>query len=345
VATIEPALGASLSSAVYRGVKFLRTSQRSDGEFQTFMARDPSLERRRQFDSSPFVTTFVLHALSLVEQPDVAATIQQGLAFLRSEQHGPGVWRYWSTRNPNHLRVLPDLDDTACASWTLRRHGIPFAPNEQVLYANRNRAGLFYTFLQPARHKRAWLELLRRWNLANPCTWLQLLYFKRDVDIAVNANVLLYLGENDHTRAAGRLLLGLIERHAEDRSGFYFDPLATYYMISRAYFYGVSSLEPTAEIIPRRIAERHDDYGTFKHPLIAALTAACLLNYGLLDHAHVGGALRQIIASQRPDGSWPKAALYCGSFRRCWFGSEELTTALCVEALVRYRMGAPRTCS
>jgi hypothetical protein len=47
-----------------------------------------------------------------------------------------------------------------------------------------------------------------------------------------------------------------------------------------------------------------------------------------------------IVDSQCRDGSWPRLAFYSGPRpplpRSVWFGSEELTTALCLEAVARY---------
>ena len=47
-----------------------------------------------------------------------------------------------------------------------------------------------------------------------------------------------------------------------------------------------------------------------------------------------------ILAVQYDDGSWPRVAFYSGPRpplpRSVWFGSEDLTSALCLEALARY---------
>jgi hypothetical protein len=47
------------------------------------------------------------------------------------------------------------------------------------------------------------------------------------------------------------------------------------------------------------------------------------------DAARTGELLRNILGAQRPDGGWDAYAFY-----NVW-GSEELTTAFCLEALAR----------
>ncbi len=49
-----------------------------------------------------------------------------------------------------------------------------------------------------------------------------------------------------------------------------------------------------------------------------------------------------LLAQQGEEGGFSRAAYFMGPFapapRSVWFGSEELTTALALEALVRYRI-------
>jgi hypothetical protein len=175
-------------------------------------------------------------------------------------------------------------------------------------------------------------------QLTRRSTWLQLSHFKSDVDMAVNANVILYLGENERTPAACKELTKIIIENSEgNASKFYSDTLAFYYILSRAYFYGARSLEQAAALVPERIARRQKTDGSFGNALRTALAACSLLNCGQAEAAGLREAVRHIAATQAADGSWPRAALYSGPNKVAWFGSEELTTAFCVEALARYR--------
>lgn len=344
--SMNPVSSSSLLRAISRGTDFLRDNQLPYGEFRTYIARDRALESDCRFDTSPFVTTFALHALSFIERADIAEAVRLGLAFLLSEQEGRGLWRHEGSRGPNRYMAPPDLDDTACVSWTLRRHDIPFGANEDVLYRHRNADGLFLTYIQPLSFKRAWFELLSRQNrrqLIMRWRWIQLRKFLNEVDIAVNANVVLYLGQNAKTARACRYLNAVVQTGLEDSSLYYVDSMAFYHAVSRAYFYGISSLEPTRAPVVDRIGRRQHADGSFEDPLTAALAACTLVNYGGGGDAKLEGAIRYIVATQGHDGSWPRAAFYTGVNRYYWWGSEELTTALCLEALARYEgAAAPR---
>jgi len=71
------------------------------------------------------------------------------------------------------------------------------------------------------------------------------------------------------------------------------------------------------------------------------LAISTLLNLGRsLDDARSLAALDLLLESQRSDGSWRRQAYYTGpeppTPHSAWFGSEALTTCLCLEALARW---------
>jgi hypothetical protein len=210
--------GADLDAAL----AFLKTQQRSNGEFPTFKARDSALVHERRFDSTPFATTYVLHAMSYLDRADVRELTSPALDFLETEMEAHGVWRYWTAGHPQHGFIPPDLDDTCCVSAALARHGRSVPDNREVILANRNRAGLFYTWLVPrparSRSRAYWSVTLRHapisrqrlnfWRLTEARPW--------DVDCVVNANVLLHLGDGE---AAGPVVDFLARALAENRAG------------------------------------------------------------------------------------------------------------------------------
>jgi hypothetical protein len=107
-------------TALDRAVAFLRRSQLPHGEFRTFIGTDLQLSNAL-LDSSPFVTTFVLHALSHLDRNQVDDMVQKALDFLEREMEFGGVWRYYSSLQYKHCRIPPDLDDTACSQRLERR--------------------------------------------------------------------------------------------------------------------------------------------------------------------------------------------------------------------------------
>jgi hypothetical protein len=304
--------------AAREGAEFLRRSQLPSGEFRTFLSTDFGLGRDVVPDSSPFVTTFVLH--SLRQQPEsttegTRGVVERALDFLLREQDEQGFWSYWTRDSPKRSLVPPDVDDTACASWALSSYGRTFRDNRAAVAANRDGEGRFMT-------------------------WLGAPEESNDVDGVVNANVILYLGAGPETAAACDYLARLVESPESELGSWYYpDPLALDYAISRAMWHGVDALRACRDRLLARLTDRCAAVSRNHDILGAALAALTLLNceaeVELLDRQ-----IELILASQCGDGSWPRIAFYSGPRpplpRSVWFGSEELTTALCLEALGRY---------
>jgi hypothetical protein len=135
-----------LDVGIERGLEFLRRSQLPSGEFKVFMSPDLNLERDCFLDSSLFPSALIAYALGFADPSAVGDILDKALGFLLAEMEGSGLWRYWTKRHQTHSTSPPDLDDTACASFVLRRHNVPFPPNLKLILANRNRKGLFYTW-------------------------------------------------------------------------------------------------------------------------------------------------------------------------------------------------------
>jgi hypothetical protein len=298
-----------LTAAVERGVEYLAAVQLPGGEFPSFARSGPSVDAPGTLDPSPFVTTFVLYALALADSPAARPLMERGTRFLLDVQDEGGLWRYWPPNGPR--RIDADLDDTCCASFVLRWLGTPgFAPpNEAAILANRSPAGLFRT-------------------------WVRRPELKNDLDSVVNANVLLYLGERPETIAARDLLVQAINRGIEESTYYYYlDPLALYYMVSRAYVHGVRGLEGCREAVLRKTLPRRTGEGT----LASALALCTLCNFGLSGSPEVLEGARALAGAQLPDGSWGDHLFYAGpeppSPHTFWWSSPALTAALCIEAL------------
>ncbi len=324
----------ALEHAITRGITFLHQNQLSYGEFKTYASSDEKMEANCRFDSSLFVTSLVLYAINFLQRPRVQEMTEKGLDFLLSEMEGPGLWRYWSSRNPQHESLQPDLDVICCVSHILKQNGRAFPSNTAIVLASRNDKGLFYTYVAPRPNTPPELQQeMGRLVSAESLLTLLAAGMLHEVDCVVNANVLLYLGENEHTQAAANYLIDIVQNNKEADCSNYYDRLAFYYMLSRAYFSGVTLLGKTREAVLERIIAAQDNHGTFDTALAAALTVCSLLNF---NHSTwpLLGTITTIQKTQCKDGSWHKSPLYLGPAP--YYGSEELTTALCVEALARY---------
>ncbi len=155
-----------------------------------------------------------------------------------------------------------------------------------------------------------------------------------DIDCVVNANVLLYLGDSEATSGVSQYLVDtILEGKESECSAYYPDPLSLYYFLSRAYAAGARSLGPAAEPVGDRVRALRKADGSYGDALSTALALCTLLN--------LDGSLPEmdqdfdfLLGEQSERGSWPRRALFHD--RASHYGSEELTTALCVEAVARY---------
>ncbi len=337
-----------ISAAIRGGLRFLRAEQLPNGEFRTLVGGwaegQPDLSRA-VFDSSPFVTSFVLYALTHAAPGEADEMIQRAVAFLKADMGPGGHWRYWSKAQHKHYRLPPDLDDTACASFALRAAGARVPRNAWVFRQARDAQGRFLTWLSHANTTRRSLRL--KWSEAEE-TRLRAggdgppqspaqedprfnppVYDPNDVDPVVNANAALYLGEGPLSRPAISYVQQLISSGLPERySLYYLDPIFLYHAVARAYRHSVPSFGALGHRIVAEIERGVGRQGRFDTPLIAACAASVLLTFSPGSPA-LSLAMAQIIEAQQDTGGWPAAPFYL-----CW-GSRELTTALCLESLLR----------
>lgn len=317
--------------AISKALNFLAQNQLPYGEFKTYLSTDEAMVDKCVFDSSPFVTALILYCLSFVEELKVKEITQKAVQFLVEEKEIPGLWRFWSSRNLKHKRLPPDLDDTACIAYVLKQYYSPmlysflFGSNQTILLNNRNEQGLFYTWIKPPG-------------------------YKNDIDSAVNANVLFYLGDCKETKAVSDYLNHLVLSDLEKGSyPYYLSDLCLYYFMSRAYFHGALSLKEVKDAVSNKTISLQQEDGSFGDDLSTALAICTLLNYQYSNETILARAIGSIVEHQREDGAWSKIAMATGCFwtggagetgdwLAGYWGSEELTTALCVEALAKYQL-------
>lgn len=305
------------AAVVRRAVAFLQRGQRPSGEIPVRASGQP--------DPSIFPTALAAHALSFA--PEASRVRERALDFLAAEMEPRGLWKHWPRAHPHQHQLPPDLDDTACASAALAKAGRTFPDNRALLLGNRRSDGLFRTWKLTTAQLRHPLVtfLFFRNTSAKPF----------DVDAVVNANVLAYLGASDDTRPVVEHLLRVLRENLETVCDkWYENPFAVWYFFSRA----LRGAAPEAgELLVKRVAA-----ATPRNALEMALAACALLDWNQKPD------LAPLLAAQQESGGWPSAGLYHGGRRRLgrfafaephpdtpWWGSEELTTAFCIEAIAR----------
>lgn len=323
---------ACIDAAIANGVNFLSSVQLGYGEFQSYKSHKPDLSEDciTYMGSSPYITTFVLYSLGFVKHPQTATITQKAIAFFENDALEPGIWRFFTTNNKlfylngEFVRgrggIVPDLDDTCCVAYALQANNINFN-NRDIILQNRNPQGLFYTWLLDEKWRK------NRGQITVPP--------KNDICCGVNANVLLYLGENQETQAVCQYLNEVVLGDREISSSVYFQDRTTiHYLISRAFFSGVKSLQPCKNSIVEKIFSLQQDDGSFGNALTTAFAVCTLLNFNCTD-IRIKQAIEFLIASQSDKGTWSKAGFFIST--ASYYGSDEFTTSICLEAIARSR--------
>jgi len=343
------------TAAVERGLDFLRKQQLPSGQFPIELTRpakkgDAVTEGLVTIlDESPFATAHIVYSLGFLPEHKVQSMITRALDYFQFQMSGHGLWNYWNKNamwGPvNMYKFEPaDMDDTSNISYLLTRYGRHYPENRDILVLNRDRNGLFYT-----------------WFMLRPTLTTNLLYWRtviseikpsrftlffiktparyRDVDGVVNANVLLYLGVRPETENIIKWLIQIVHEGREAKCDkWYFDPFTFYYALSRNYYSGVQDFEEVKPTIISRIVGSSNEYGQIgEHVLHTALAVNALLNFKEFKEVSqlLFKAIDFILKSQRSDGSWESHTYYYGDQVYKW-GSAELTTGICLEALQRF---------
>lgn len=337
-------IGSETGQAVERALAFLARSQLSDGSFTVMTSLDPGMATGCSPDPSVFPTALIAQSLSHV--PGADNLCDRALDFLAGERDRHGLWRHWTRSHPFCRQLPPDLDDTSCSSQALASSGRTPPFNRELLLANRDERGLFYTWVTPRPRI---ISSLAHWRATLPQLLhapTLILFFRRtsarpfDIDAVVNANVLYYLGITEETKPVVDYLLDILRQNRESCCDKWYDnPFVVWHFLSRA----LKRTAPEAgKIIIGRLRARRPG-----NELENALAVLTLLSWDILPEDDM---IASMLSRQLPSGAWPRAALYHGGRRRLadgsfapphpdtprW-GAEELTTAFCIEALTMWQ--------
>jgi len=340
-----------VSSALDRGVAFLASRQLQSGQFPAEATIHP--QQIATLDQSVFATTYIVYSLDFVLGRLARGMIARGIEYFKAEMTGRDLWRYWNKNAEWGGRKITacipaDLDDTASVLYLLRHHGIPFPENRPLIVLNRNGAGLFYTWLmlRPARttSPRYWWIVLRELTVQRlTLFWKTTEAGYLDVDGKVNANVLLYLGECPETAAVVEWLIEIVRTGCEATCDKCYRDAFSLYL--RAFAQLIGPVFAPSEWSARRSLQgcAAARYGTGQicAPLQTALGVNTLLNLGAgTDAALIDRALDYLLDTQSTGWNWPSAPYYYGGpLKAVSWGSPELITGLCLEALARNAVG------
>lgn len=350
-----------LEFVTQRGLEFLLSRQLPEGNFGCFVAKSRGFDNvQMQHDISGvgveftrdqqllFPALIIGHSLLFLRDHERASKVLERIvALVVSCRRQGDVWNH-SLPGHDYFKMLPDdVDDTSMALSFLRDMGRATPLHHPVLMANRDDRGFFHTFVTFRPRIRFslsyWMVCARA--LRYP---LHTFLFRRsgmidpfDVAPALNANVLYYLGKGPAMEPVIREIIRMVTEGTElrDNGLWYRDRFVIYHFISRNFRSGISEFSQLSEVILDRIFLYLNPDGSFNgSPQDTAHAICILLDFGII-HECLLSALTWLLKAQMTDGSWHRQAYYYGCYHdmiAAW-GSEEMTTAICLEAIARCR--------
>lgn len=335
----------TIEHSILKAIDYLHQHQFPNGEFCCYIAYEEEMKYPVP-QANLFPTSLISYSLlNLSTHPKVEAMLQLTGNFLEYQSMRGGAWNNFTIAN-EYFKICPAcVDNTTCASIVMKGINRDFQNNEKILLYNRNENNLFYTWFtfRPGLrgNKDYWRLLLREFKYP-----LKTLFFwqlneagKYDIDGAVNANVLFYLGLREETLPVIDLMLDIIAKHREDDCDkWYRNPFTIYYFFVRNLYAGMTALEPIRKPILERILDTVKADGSLGENVLD--TALGIISLIQLDHrsAVLTKAINYLIAQQGEYGNWIRLPLYYGGPKKLsFFGSEEMTTGFCLEALALYQ--------
>lgn len=323
-----------MEKIIGESLNYLLKSQYTYGEIPTMISKSNKLDINTLYVSNLYTTTFSIYSISFIDTPIARKIENKALSFFCNEMEKEGIWRFFSTNRNIIINdkvniytqngIIPDLDDIACISFSLRKNKI-YYKNYHLFMNNRNEEELFYTWLFNIPPRMEYNELTT-----------YIVPEKNDICSGVNANILLYLGENEDTKEVINWLVNIIKLDKENESMIYFhNKVVLYYLISRAYYNGVEGFKEVRKIIKDKILSEQKSDGAFESVMIAALAVCSLYNFSIEDN-YIKKVVNYIIDSRNSDYSWNEESFYFDPGYKLYCGSKELTTSFCIEAISRY---------
>jgi len=302
----------NIEQAIRRAEAFLYAQQEPNGDFPSRVCRTVNGEGCRIHKGSVFSTTFVLYSLQFLPVTEKRRRmLKKGHTFIDSKRQPGDLWRFCGTI------IDYDLDDISCASYLLESLGYALE-NKKQIYDNRDENNIFKTWIRQKETDH------------------------NDIEGVVNANALLYLGENKETVDACNWIVNAVKSGKEDDILTYYpDSAVLFYTLSRAFFQkGLPCVEQAVPLLIVKISEKIPQYIEQHDFLNAALLLNALLNLGY-DVKALKNYADFFVEHQAERGSWESSLFFMAvdlpKAPSSYFFSESVTTALTAEFLYRIR--------
>lgn len=300
-----------ISKKIHKAVSFLHHEQLDWGEIPVFkLLKSP--EASRVYSPSICATAYTLYAISFLQETRPCKEIKsKALRFLLRFREEQGLWR----RSGRHSEYGPDLDSTSCALIALAKNRVgPKTCLDDSLLQYRDPKTL----------------LFRTWDCPSPMA-------ENEIDSVVNANMLCVYGLWGKSSNLGPVVQFLIREskniHLQNSQVLYYSPCIFAYAVSRAYVEGgVKELRPSISPILEYLIFTQREDGSWGNSVETALATTALMNFAYQGEEVSKGIAAILKAQNDDDGSWvPEIVFIDGGY-----GSKELSTAICLEALAKF---------
>ncbi|MBO0952561.1 hypothetical protein [Fibrella forsythiae] len=337
-----------IGKALERGLTYLQNHQYPNGEFCCYIAADKLMQGPCVPDHTVLPTAAIASALlALADHPKAVAILTRTIPFFDYQMMRGGVVNFFALRNPLFQLNPPDADSTACVAAFLDAWGVIYPRNSvrALLLANqRGGAGIGNWFvLRPRlmRQRTYWRTGLRALKapLASWRFWQQHGYSRNDRGGVANANVLHYLSVDGSSLHILDYLVALVRNRKEtDRDPRYRTPITFYYALGRCYRANPTPFEGVRSLVLERLMTFRQPNGGFGESLLETAQALSALSAWGGKPEIIRQAANVLLAGQQYYGEWPRALHFYASLGSpLGWGSEELTTGFCLEAIMAYQ--------
>lgn len=230
---------------------------------------------------------------------DAERILRKITGFIQANRLPGSLWKNNRCQDGKTRSIPVDIQSTAMALSFLRERGESLKIPRGALLSNRDRRGLFHTFLMLRKGANPSLGYWRAvWSLACHRTVMSLFgkapcIRRDDVSVPMNAYILQLLGECPATDPIVDALKRMISEGSEgDRYGWYRDAFTVYRHISTAYRMGAGGLQDLRDTIVDRVLARYRPDGSFNGEVTDTARAICiLLDFGVEDGRILRSAL------------------------------------------------------
>lgn len=337
-----------LSNAITLGVEYLLDHQLPNGEFLLYMSGDEAMKGWNIPQDTVFSAALIGNCLLPLRKQDKVQQILLNTAhFLHYQMDKGGTWNYYTILHRLRNLCPLDLDDTSCVSSFLEKMEFKFPKdlNKKLIIDCRRNDGLFYTWItfrfRFNKNIRYWYLVSKelKYLIKSLVFWGKFECSRYDVDAVVNANILYYIGKRKETLPIITYLIKIINENKEnDCDKWYRNVLTVYYFISRNFNMGIVEFKEIRSSIIDRILIKQKQDGSFgESALDTALAISSLINFNYND-IEINQGINFLLKTQYKNGNWDRRGLYFGGPKKLsCFGSEELTTGFCLEALAKFK--------